>query len=891
VALTPGTRVGSYEIAEQIGVGGMGEVYRAIDTNLARAVAIKVLPDAVAGDAERLARFDREARTLAALNHPNIATIHGLERSDGATALVMELVEGPTLADRIVDGPIPVNEALAIARQITEALEAAHEQGIVHRDMKPANIKLRPDGAVKVLDFGLAKAMEPAGVPSPGASMSPTITTPAMTQAGLILGSAAYMSPEQARGKPVDRRADIWAFGCVLYEMLTGQRAFGGEDVTITLARVVEREPDFDVVPPSVPARVTRTLRLCLRKDPKARVGDVRDVRLALEGAFETEAASATEPSGPAGPPPVRRLGPWIAAVAVAALATGVAAWVLKPDRPVPVVRFVVTTPPDAPLVMSNGFPDVAISPDGNRIVYLSSSGGAGGRLLYVRQRDELTAAPLRGTENGSVPFFSPDGQQVGFRDSTDDSLKRVSILGGPPLPICDLGGNPRGMSWGPDDTIVFATAASKGLMRVPAVGGEPQTLTTVAPGQDETDHFWPEVLPNGKGVLFTAWGGSAETSRVAVVSLETGEITYLLAGGSHARYASTGHLVYAVGGTLRAVGFDAERLALTSSTPVPLIESVNMKGSGGANFALSENGSLVYVSGEAGGGTAMTLAWVDRDGQQETIPIQPGGYVEPSVSPDGTRVAVVLGGNAWIWSGVRRISTRLTFDDAEDSAPLWTPDGEHVVFRSDRDGGGIYWKAADGTGEVERLVDESLSPYAWTADGRLVVAGDGGIGVVPVEGPERVVEMLPTGRGQRPALSPDGRWLAYESAETGSLQVFVTPFPDVTGGKWQVSTGGGSDPAWSPDGRELFYRGIVPPQTLMSVRVETDPVFAYGAPEPRVDTSDYVFLPRAKRYGVGPDGRFLMIANVDRTAGDREPEIVWVQNWFEELKRLVPTN
>ena len=682
--LTIGNCVGPYHVLALIGEGGMGEVYRARDTKLDRDVALKVLPEAFTADPDRLARFEREAKVLASLNHPNIGSIYGLEEAEGVRALVLELVEGPTLADRIKQGPIPLNDALPIAKQIAEALEAAHEQGVIHRDLKPANIKVKDDGTVKVLDFGLAKAFQPDA--SDLSAASPTISlTAAATQMGMVIGTAAYMSPEQAKGKVVDKRADVWAFGAVLYEMLVGQKPFTGKDVSDTLAAVLRIDADFDALPDETPPRVRQVLKACLQKEPKDRVRDIGDVSLAMDGTFDTPAVETSSSVKPAQLQVWQRPTPALV-VALALLAFGGLAvgTVMRPVLPSPgsLARFVVITPPDGPLFRSRNTPEVAISPDGTRIVYGSGTGPAATRQLYLRHVDQLDASPLRGTERGNAPFFSPDGEWVGFQDAAN-TLKKVSVLGGPAVTICDVDGFSRGMSWAADDTIVFATTSSNGLMRVPAVGGEPEVLTTVDPEGAETAHAWPEVLPNGKGVLFTAWSGSDDGSRIAVVSLETGEITYLVPGGSNPHYSPTGHIVYGVGGTLRAVGFDAERLALTSNNPVPVVENVNTKPSGAANFSLAGNGSLVYVAGAggAGGGPQRTLVWVDREGREEPIGLPPNAYAYARLSPDVTRLAVHIGDpentDVWISELARGTLTRLTTDPAGDFAPLWTPDGD----------------------------------------------------------------------------------------------------------------------------------------------------------------------------------------------------------------------
>jgi len=548
VVLAPGARLGPYEIGALIGVGGMGEVYRATDTNLKRAVAIKVLPASVAGDADRLARFQREAEVLASLNHPNIAQIHGLEKSGGTTALVMELVEGPTLADRIALRPMPVDEALEIARQIADALEAAHERGIIHRDLKPANVKIPPDGTVKVLDFGLAKAMDPVGL-SAVASQSPTITSPAMTQVGVILGTAAYMSPEQARGKAIDKRADIWAFGCVLYEMLAGKRAFGGDDVTATLARVIEREPDFDVLPSSVPERIRPALRVCLRKDPKHRASDIRDVRLAIEGAFDTSASSVA--GGITTPPSMSWRGVAVNALwlAVGAVTAGAGVWIATRPSPPAVTRLMITTPPSVAFTMDGNTRDLAITRDGSRIVYVGSNGAQS--VLVRRSVDNVEAIPFAGVgtmqslatlEN---PFISPDGQWVGWMSNEGNftSIRKVAMAGGPAVVVGRIRGSPRGASWSADNTIVVATSdASSGLWKISAAGGDPSPLTTPDQRAGERDHFWPEFLPDDRGVLFTIVpaSGSIDNAQIAVLDLRTGNTKILLRDGSDAHHVAT---------------------------------------------------------------------------------------------------------------------------------------------------------------------------------------------------------------------------------------------------------------------------------------------------------------------------------------------------------------
>ena len=652
----------------------MGQVFRARDTKLDRDVAIKILPDAFAHDADRLARFQREAKTLASLNHPNIAAIHGLEESGGVTALVMELVEGDDLSQRIARGAIPLDEALSIAKQIAEALEAAHEQGIIHRDLKPANIKVRPDGTVKVLDFGLAKAMEPTGALSASKSMSPTITTPAMTQAGMILGTAAYMSPEQARGKSVDKRADIWAFGCVLYEMLTGRRAFDGEDVSDTLASVLRSEPDWSLIPPGVSPTVRLYLRRCLARDPSQRIHDIGDMRLALEGALDVPLESAA----PAATPVSRAkrtiaIAGSVAGVAiVAAVLGGAGTRLLSPAKSPSVVRLVVIPPNGTSISPTQGDGDVAVSPDGSQIAFVNVD--QGNIRLYVRRLDQLNAIRLDGVVSPRFPFFSPDGAWIGFFDA--GALKRISANGGPPVSITPIKGIGRGATWGADGTIVFATTDSTGLMRVSATGGEPTMLTT--PGQGD-DHILPQFLPGGKAVLFSIRPQASPTSgiQIALFHFDSGAVTTLLPGASHANYASSGHLVYGSERAIRAIRFDLDTLSVRGN-PVPVVDRVVTKTLGAANFALASNGTLVYEAGDPTSSADRSLVWVNREGREEALPAPRRSYVYPRISPDGKRVAFDIRdqqNDIWMWDFARETLSRLTFDPGLNRAIAWTPD------------------------------------------------------------------------------------------------------------------------------------------------------------------------------------------------------------------------
>ena len=775
--------------------------------------------------------------------------------------MVLELVEGPTLADRIAQGPIPIDEALPIAKQIAEALEAAHEQGIIHRDLKPANIKVKDDGMVKVLDFGLAKAFQPDASDA-NMSQSPTISlTAAATQMGMVIGTAAYMAPEQAKGKVVDKRADVWAFGAVLYEMLTGKRAFGGGDVSDTLAMVLMKEVDWSLLPADTPGSVRRLLERCLARDPKRRIRDIGDAQLAMEGAFETGVSAPTEPAL------ILTLPVWqrpvsIAVVALASLAIGgFAVWSLtRPEPPPPglVTRFPIPLAADQNFSFP-GRPMVAISPDGSHVVYTANLS------LWLRPVDQLQAVQVPGTEaEARGPFFSADGQSIGFWAA--GQLNKVSVSGGAPVSIADVPELPYGASWGGDDMILYGQP--EGIMQVPGASGTPELLIPV----DESETvFRPQMLPGGEWVLFTVrrpGQASWDEAQIVAQSVTTAERTVLIDGGRDGRYVPTGHLVYGLNGVLFAVPFDVASRQVTGG-PVPLVEGVReavgaVTGGGAAQFSVSATGSLVYVPGSGDGGDALSLTWVDRDGSEERISAPLRVYEHPRVSPDGTRIAVeITDGDArdiWIWDLAREAFLQLTFDEGVDDFPLWTEDGTRVVFGSSRDGGGLFWKAADGSGQVERLKEGRARPYAWAADGRLVFeqARDD-IGVLTMEG-ERTVEMLLDAAEydeSHPALSPNGRWLAYRSNETGTQLIYAKPFPNVADGQWRVSPDFGREPVWSPDGRELFYRGPGDGD-LMAARIETEPGFSARTPEPLFGLSGYATGP-GRQYDIAPDGgRFV---------------------------------
>jgi serine/threonine-protein kinase len=901
MTLAAGTRIGPYHIVELLGAGGMGEVYRAQDTKLNREVAIKVLQTSLANDPERIARLGREAQMLASLNHPNIAHIHGVEDSAGLLALVMELVEGPTLADRIGGRPMPVDEAMAIAKQIAEALETAHEQGIIHRDLKPANIKVRADGTVKLLDFGLAKALVPTAATTSNAADSPTLSMQA-TAAGVILGTAAYMAPEQARGQAADRRADIWAFGCVLYEMLAGCRAFRGDDLTDTIVAVLSKAPDWNALPASA-ADVRTLLARCLRKERQQRLQAIGDARIQIE-----ELISGTGEAATAAHPGVRVRWRRSIATAIAALAGGaivaLGTWALT--RPAPpassaLARFAIMLPPAQPLANSFNARDLALSSDGTHMVY---SGGAQAQLM-VRALDQLDARPLPGITNARTPFLSTDGHWIGFFDLRGD-LKKVSISGGAPVAVCRVNGTSRGASWGVDDTIVFATSdRSTGIFRVPAAGGEPAMLTTVDTANGELDHYFPSVLPDDRGVLYTIELGNSGTN-IAVFDPTTGRSKTLIQGGAQAEYVETGHLIYMVASTLWAVPFDLAKLE-TNGEPVPVLEPVMpVRGDNGGNFSVSRRGTLVYAPQR--GNFNRSLVWVSRSGIEEPVGTPARVYAQPRLSPDGSRVAITIAdhGSTDIFTLdlVRGTQTRLTFNPGGNTYPVWTPDGQHIVFASNRGASlNLFRRAADGTGADERLTTSGNGqrPTTMSPDGARVVFEENSpntawdLWSLPLNGKRQATALVPTQFDERnPDISPDGRWLAFESNESGQTQVYVRSFPNVDGAIYQISTDGGRSPVWARNGDELFFANGT---TLLSVAVKLSGSFTHGNPTKLFEGRSLLFDARLhgstggayRMYDVSPDGRrFLMVKEIADGQSGTQPGMVVVLNWFDELKSKV---
>ena len=916
MALTLGTRFGVYEITAHIGEGGMGQVYRATDTKLKRQVAIKILSPNMAVDADRLARFQREAEVLAALNHPNIGGIHGLAEANDVTGIVLELVEGEDLAQRIARGAIPVDDALLIACQIAKAVEAAHEQGIIHRDLKPANIKVREDGTVKVLDFGLAKIAAPPeggsytagpGVSRPDASLSTTITSPAMmTGAGTILGTAAYMSPEQARGRAVDKRADIWAFGVVLYEMLTGQRAFQGEDVSDTLADVMRGEPAWSKLPDSVPPAVLTFLKRCLRKNTSERVRDIGDVRLALEGAFDT--IVTTESSAVASPGTVRhrlrrRVLPAVAAVVLAAAALA-AGWYLKPAEPRPVIRAIHQLP------SGRGFRGVgrqvlAISPDGRQLVYNAVEG------LYLRSMDALGDRLITGTEvTMTQPVFSPDGQSLAFVSGRH--IRRASLTGGSSVPLVEASTGVVGMNWEPDGTIVYATP--DGVWQVPDTGGEPRRLLENRAGEA---YLYPQRLPGGEWLLLTTYrtDGLQADGGVVAVSIGTGERKVLRQGVFGGRYVLSGHLLYLDGGVLYAAPFDSKRIELIGG-PAPVVEGVrNAVGVIALpQIAVSSTGTLAFLPGPVvTTRNRATLAEVDRAGVVTPIMVPPGPYLHVRATRDGKRIAVDAddGREAMVYVHERGAATamsRLTFG-GRNRYPVWSPNGGRIAFQSDREGDfAIYVQNADGTGGVERLTrpekGDAHIPESWSPDGRYLsfAIAKGRIFSLWIFSFEDrkaspfgdVQSIEPIGS----VLSADGRWIAYHVRPEGGAQtdpsggVFVEPFP-ATGARYQAPrVNFDFQPLWSHDGKELLYIPTTASGQMVAVRFTANPAAPFGTPQtfPFALTAGRLSAHR-RAFDVLPDGRFVSLSteydNVPAAGSGGEIRLVF--NWFEELKRLVP--
>ncbi len=889
--LAAGTRVGPYEIVSWLGAGGMGEVYRARDTKLHREVALKTLPEELARDPDRLSRLRHEARLLASLNHPGIATVHGLEEFDGGVpVLVMELVEGETLSSRPRSG---VREALKVAHQIAVALEAAHEKGVLHRDLKPDNIRLGPGGRVKLLDFGLAKAVR--GASSLDSKLS---TETNLFQKGGIAGTAAYMSPEQARGQEVDRRTDVWAFGCVLYEMLSGKKAFAGATFSDTLAAVLDREPDWSALPRDTPRGAVHLMRRCLRKEREARLRDIGDVRLDLE-----ELLTAPESGEEAGSTSAGNLRaearpslPLRLALLVGAGVAGAALWALlagKPSAERPVVRMAIPLPSPESIagVVASA---VAISPDGTQLAYVASRGGRA--QLYLRALDRLESRAIPGTEGADTPFFSPDGQWVGFCSRLESKLKKVPVGGGTALTMGTTSGLPRGATWGPDGTIVFARDAASALYRMQADGGTGEPLTKLEAARHETSHRLPEFLPDGQAVLFTVKFDDTtifDEASIEVISLRTLKRSVLIAGGTNPRYAA-GHLFYERAGSLWAAPFDAHALELTGPSALVVEGVANTPDYGSADFAVSRDGSLVYVPGKARG-VDRRLVRVTRAGKVSPLAESRRGFEDLRLSPDGRRLAVdVAGANNQIWIyDLERGTLSPQTVRFNNMTPIWTPDGRRLTFASDREGPSlsIFWQPADGSGSTERLATNQqhwVGPVDWTPDGETLLVEDfvtRGLWALPLRGDRtpRPVFQGPFNHQLNARLSPNGRWLAFVSNESGRPEVYVRDFPAL-GGRTLVSTDGGVLPAWSRNGRELFY---LERNRMMAATVTSEGAFAATKPRPLFESK----IPPPpdggyQGYDVTPDGDFLFVEPGESDAPQTQIDVV--VNWLQEVRQRV---
>lgn len=909
MSVPTGTKLGVFEISTLLGVGGMGEVYRARDTKLGRDVAIKILPQEFAGDRDRLARFQREARLLAALNHPNIAHIHELQESDGVQFLVMELVGGTTLADRLKGGPLALEEILNLFGQIADGLDEAHQQGVIHRDLKPANIKINDEGKASLLDFGLAKAAELQSSFSDAEVTSPWNADGAGTSCeGQVLGTPAYMSPEQARGKPVDKRTDIWAFGCCLYESLTGHRPFHGETGSDTLAKILTAEPGWERLPKRTPPRLRELIAKCLAKDLKTRLRDIGDARLELSQIASNPNISSTATALPEGVIGVRRTQfvALILGAMVFASLVGAAAWSVL--RPAPalvqapknnrsVIRATLELPAETPIRATFGapVPRFALSPDGSRLVFMGTKEGE--TMLYLRPMDRLESSPLPGTQGAHSPFFSPDGQWVGF--FAGGKLKKVRIGGPQPVVLCDAR-IPMGSSWGRDGTIYFAESATevaplnRGLKRVRESGGVPEWLTHNEGDVNIVGHAFPCVLPDDKTVLFTLASYTKDSTSIAALSLQTGKWKVVLPQAGEPQYASTGHVLFRSGRSMYAARFDLNSLQVVGPR-IPVLQSNLVP-------AMSDTGCLVHTklaSQEYDGRfPAGPLVWVNRDGETEPLkaPLLP--YFGVRLSPDGTRLALTIsnerGYDIWFYDLERDTMSRLNFEGSNRN-PVWTPDGRRIVFSSDHGGKtfNLFAAPADGSAQPQRLTQSDVVQFASSIspDGRTLAflqlqpSLNGDVYTLALDGSGPPTPLIQTRFFHYSAIfSPDGRWLAFSSDETGQQEVVIQSYPEPAA-KWQISSHGGAAPRWSPTGDKLFYRHDA---EMFAVSIESKPDFKPGRPQLLFEKPILEASPAAS-YDISTDGQRFIMPGLPEGDLTSVHQLIVVQNWFEELERLVP--
>ena len=899
-----GNSIGIYRILGKLGEGGMGEVYRARDTRLGREVALKVLHADVARDPDRIARFEREAQSLAALNHPHIGTLFGMDQDGGRHFLVMELVEGETLEERLARGPLPSDEALRIVKQVAEALEAAHERGIIHRDLKPANVKVTPDGVVKVLDFGLAKGVEPAHAVAANPAQSPTISVLA-TQAGIILGTAAYMSPEQAKGQPTDHRSDIFSFGCLLYELITGRRAFVGDTASDMLASVLAREPDWSGVPAATDRRIIKLLRRCLAKSRRDRWQAIGDVRAEIESILaEPEARQPLPPAG-------SRRSPWLFALSlavVAALAGVVGAWLALARRQLPaqaVMRFQIAMSPEQVPATNFNRSVLTISRDGSTI-------GIGGDRIYLRPLAEAMARPVPRTEpfvSTTHPVFAPNGRSLVFWAQSERSLKRVDLDSSSVTTLAPLADGGHGLQWIGD--VLYVSEQSRGIVRIAANGGEPQVVVPV----EKTEHIYgPQLLPDGDTLLFTlgvremvSW----DQAKIVTQSLRTRERKTIIERATDARYASSGHLLFGRGGNLLAVPFDLKTLTVVGD-PIVVVEGIRRAApgtTGAMHYAVSDTGTLAYIEGPASAAsTALQMAAFDRTAAAFNMNVPLGPYATPRVSPDGTRVAVVTDdgreSQVWVYGIATSSDARRVTIEGNNGFPVWSPDSQKLAFQSTREGeGGIWWQRADGAGKPTRLTRPQAGrthiPQAWSADGAHLLFDEtesNRVSLLEVSVSDGTIAPFTSTVSNvqsGASFSPDGKWVAYtlRKPDTPQAVVFVEPYP-ATGARYQISkdTEDGHHPVWSSDGTELFYTPG-PGNRLTSVAVTNKLSFSYS--EPRTLPRAFLNTPPAapRPYDVMRDGKRFIGLRPDVAADGRPipPVIQVIVNWFEELKQRAP--